>query len=136
MVWQTSIDSKVFNSVLHKPVKYNVKISFQRLKSTLYVTCLIYVLQLLQGRLFGILFNFVFEGKPYSRHLGMGAFFGATFFEKRAFCLLTPTKQMSFLTVSDNLFFKTKGTRLGALERYFNSNICNGFNPDRCLARK
>ena len=47
---------------------------------------------------------------------GMGAFFWAPFLEKRAFCLLAPPKQMSFLTISNkNIFFKTKGTRLGAI---------------------
>ena len=47
---------------------------------------------------------------------GMGAFFGAHYSEKRAFCLLAPPKQMPFLTISNkNIFFKTKGTRLGAI---------------------
>ena len=46
----------------------------------------------------------------------MGAFFGACFSEKRAFCLLVPPKQMPFLTISiKNIFLKTKGTRLGAI---------------------
>ena len=47
---------------------------------------------------------------------GMGAFFGANFSEKRAFCLVAPPKQMPFLTISnENIFFKTQGTRLGAI---------------------
>ena len=47
---------------------------------------------------------------------GMGAFFGARFSEKRAFCLLVPPKQMPFSTISiKNIFFKTNGTRLGAI---------------------
>ena len=42
--------------------------------------------------------------------------FGAHFLEKRAFCLLTLLKQMSFLTISNkNIFFKTQGNRLGAI---------------------
>ena len=45
----------------------------------------------------------------------MGAFFGGTFSEKRAFCLLAPAKQLSFLMISnENIFRKTQGTRLGA----------------------
>ena len=39
----------------------------------------------------------------------MGAFLGANFFKKRAFCLLAPPKQMSFLTISN------QGTSLGAI---------------------
>ena len=47
---------------------------------------------------------------------GTGAFFGVHFSEKRAFWLLAPLKQMSFLTISDeNIFFKTQATRLGAI---------------------
>ena len=47
---------------------------------------------------------------------GMGVFLGAYFSEKRAFWLLAPPKQMPFLTISDkNIFFKTQGTRLGAI---------------------
>ena len=46
----------------------------------------------------------------------MGAFFGATLFGKRTFCLLAPLKQMSFLTISNkNVLFKTQGTRLEAI---------------------
>ena len=46
---------------------------------------------------------------------GMGAIFQDTFFEKRAFCLFAPTKQKSFLTISNvNIFSKTQGTRLDA----------------------
>ena len=42
---------------------------------------------------------------------GMGTFLGAFFL--RAFCLLAPPKQMSFLTISNkNIFLKTEGTRL------------------------
>ena len=44
----------------------------------------------------------------------MGAFFGAHFLKKKAFCLLAPPKQMLFLTISnENIFLKTQGTRLG-----------------------
>ena len=47
---------------------------------------------------------------------GMGAVFKGIFSEKRAFCLLVPLKQMSFLTISNkNIFFKTQGTRLGVI---------------------
>ena len=47
---------------------------------------------------------------------GMSAFLGVHFSEKRAFWLLAPSKQMLFLTISDkNIFFKTQGTRLGAI---------------------
>ena len=46
---------------------------------------------------------------------GMGAFFGAHFSEKRAFCLLTLPKQMPFLTISSNFFFKTQDNRLGVI---------------------
>ena len=47
---------------------------------------------------------------------GMGAIFWGTFFEKKAFCLLAPPKQMSFLTISnENIFLKTQSTRLGAI---------------------
>ena len=47
---------------------------------------------------------------------GMGAFFEGTFLEERAFCLLTPPKQIPFLTSSnENIFFKFQGTRLGAI---------------------
>ena len=47
---------------------------------------------------------------------GMGVFFRAYFLGKRAFCLLAPPKQMSFLIISnENIFFKTQGTRLGAI---------------------
>ena len=47
---------------------------------------------------------------------GMGAFFGGIFYEKMAFCLLAPSKQLTFLTVSnENICFKTQGTRLGAI---------------------
>ena len=46
----------------------------------------------------------------------MGAFFGSTFSEKRAFFLLAHPKQLSFLTISDeNIFLKTQGTRLGTI---------------------
>ena len=48
----------------------------------------------------------------YSRHFGDGC----TIFEKRASCLLGPPKQTSFLTISNkSIFFKTQGTRLGAI---------------------
>ena len=47
---------------------------------------------------------------------GMGVFFWGTISEKSAFCLLAPTKQKSFLTISnENIFLRTKGTRLGAI---------------------
>ena len=46
----------------------------------------------------------------------MGVFLGHIFQKKRAFCLLAPTKQMPFLTISKkNIFFKTQGTRLGEI---------------------
>ena len=46
----------------------------------------------------------------------MGAFLEAHFSEKTTFWLLPPPKQMPFLTISGkNIFFKTKGTRLGAI---------------------
>ena len=47
---------------------------------------------------------------------GMGAFFGGTFSEKKAFFffLLASPKQLSFLTISnENIFLKTQCTRLG-----------------------
>ena len=48
---------------------------------------------------------------------GMGVFFGANVFKKKAFCLLTPLNQMSFLTTSnENVFFENQGTRLGATQ--------------------
>ena len=44
----------------------------------------------------------------------MGTFLKHIFFEKRAFCLLSPPKQMSFLIISNEFcFFKTQDTRLG-----------------------
>ena len=47
---------------------------------------------------------------------GMGAFFYGIFSEKRVFCFLAPPKQMSVLTApNENIFFKTQGTRLGAI---------------------
>ena len=47
---------------------------------------------------------------------GMSAFLGAYILKKRALCLLAPPTQTSFLTISDeNIFFKTKGTRLDAI---------------------
>ena len=47
---------------------------------------------------------------------GTGAVFGSTFSLKRAFGLLAPPKQMSFLIISnENNFLKTQGTRLGAI---------------------
>ena len=47
---------------------------------------------------------------------GMSAFFGARFSEKRAFCLLVSPKNMPLSTISiKNIFFKTKGTRSGAI---------------------
>ena len=53
---------------------------------------------------------------PILDNEGMGAFFGVHFSEKRAFCLLAPPKQVSFLTISNkNIFFKTEGTRLGVI---------------------
>ena len=43
--------------------------------------------------------------------------------KKRAFWLLAPPKQMPFLTISNkNIFFKTQGTRLGAI-----------VTPNKCL---
>ena len=46
----------------------------------------------------------------------MGAFFRASFAEKKTFCLLVPAKQMSFLTISnETIFLKTQGTKLGAI---------------------
>ena len=36
--------------------------------------------------------------------------------EKKGICLLTPHKQIPFLTISEeNIFFKTQGTRLRAM---------------------
>lgn len=57
--------------------------------------------------------------RPILEINGIRAFFRACFFvffpEKRAFCLAVPPKQMLYLTISnENIFFKTKGTRLGA----------------------
>ena len=47
---------------------------------------------------------------------GMGVCFGGIFSEKRVFCLLATPKQLSYLTISnENIFFKTQGTRLGAI---------------------
>ena len=46
----------------------------------------------------------------------MVAFFRPCFLKKMAFCLLATPKRMSFLTISnENFFFKTQGTRLGAI---------------------
>ena len=54
--------------------------------------------------------------RAYSRQWGHEYVFGAHFSEKRAFCLLVPPEQMPFLTISnENIFFKTQGTRLGAI---------------------
>ena len=48
--------------------------------------------------------------------MGMGAFYKDKFSEKKAFCLLAPPKQLSFLTtLNENIFFKSKGTRLGVI---------------------
>ena len=45
----------------------------------------------------------------------MGVIFWGTFSEKRAFYLFAPSKQILFLTISnENIFEKTLGTRLGA----------------------
>ena len=45
----------------------------------------------------------------------MGVIFWGTFSEKRAFYLFAPSKQILFLTISnENIFEKTQGTRLGA----------------------
>ena len=50
------------------------------------------------------------------RHWGHVYLFWDTIFEKKAFCLLAPPKQMPFLTISnENTFLKTQGSRLGAL---------------------
>ena len=47
---------------------------------------------------------------------GIGTLYGAYFLVKRAFCLLTLPKQMSFLTISNkNISFKVQGNRLGAI---------------------
>ena len=43
---------------------------------------------------------------------GHGCFFGNISFEKRAFCLLAPPKQMLLLNISNE---NTKGARLGAI---------------------
>ena len=54
--------------------------------------------------------------EAYSRQWGHGCVFGAHFSEKRAFWLLALPKQIPFLTISkENTFFKTQGTRLGAI---------------------
>ena len=47
---------------------------------------------------------------------GLGAFFWGTFFQKKAFYLLAPSKQILFLTIyNENIFVKNHGTRLGAI---------------------
>ena len=47
---------------------------------------------------------------------GMGMFFEKKFQKKREFCLLVTPSQMSMLTISkENIFFKTKDTRLCAI---------------------
>ena len=46
---------------------------------------------------------------------GMGAFIGAHFLKKKVFGLLAPSKQMSFLTISNEHFSKTQGTRFGVI---------------------
>ena len=56
-----------------------------------------------------------FTNSAYSRHWRHGGnFLGYNFWKKKAFCLLAPTKQKIFLTISnENIFSKTQGTRLG-----------------------
>ena len=59
---------------------------------------------------------FANTGPPILDSGGMGAFFGAHFFKRRVFCLLTLPKQMPFLTIFNKIFFfKTQGNRLGAI---------------------
>ena len=49
-------------------------------------------------------------------HLGHGCVFWGTFFEKIAFCLLSPPKQLTFLTASNEIIcLKVQGTRLGVI---------------------
>ena len=46
----------------------------------------------------------------------MGAFFEACFLKIRIFCLLAPSKSMSFLAISNEIFFtETQSPRLGAI---------------------
>ena len=52
--------------------------------------------------------------RAYSRHWWHECDFLGRFSENRAFCLLAPPKQKSFLTVSNENVFNTQGTRLGA----------------------
>ena len=64
---------------------------------------------------FIIIENLLLSG-PILDIRGMGAFFYGIFSEKRVFCFLAPPKQMSVLTTpNENIFFKTQGTRLGAI---------------------
>lgn len=58
--------------------------------------------------LFNVSFEKVIEGKSFPVSLtGEVDVFWGTFFEKRTFCLLEPSKQISFLTISNNFFSKT-----------------------------
>ena len=56
-------------------------------------------------------------GRTYSRYWGHECLFlGHILWEKRTFCLLTLSKQMSFLTISnENIFFTAQGTILGVI---------------------
>ena len=54
--------------------------------------------------------------RAYSRHWGNGCVLQDIFSEKSTFCQLAPSKQMSFLIISnENIFCKTQDTKLGAL---------------------
>ena len=62
------------------------------------------------------LFVFIYELMAYSRQGGHKCLIWGTFLEKRAFCLLTLPKQMSFLSISNkNIFLKAQGNILGAI---------------------
>ena len=46
----------------------------------------------------------------------MGVFFGASILGKKGILLASTPKQVPYLTISNkNIFFKTKGTRLGVI---------------------
>ena len=54
-----------------------------------------------------------YSSEPIPNVGGVAAFFWGTFFEKKT---LAPPKQMSFLTISNEIiFFKVQDTRLGAI---------------------
>ena len=59
---------------------------------------------------------YTYVARAYSKHWRHGYVFGGTFVLKKGILFTWPPEQMSFLTISnENNFFKTQGTRLGAI---------------------